>query len=741
MPALPKCTTASEAADALLAQLLAEPLTCVLVKSIGEAGNDDASQRLRDVAFKAGLNMVRGPGAKKAADVLAAFEKILADPPVNSAGGKERAVAGVLALAGELAGPLSEAGGGQLGGLMGMLVPKMNDPSILISEGAAKGVAASIKGSITAGRATIDKELQALLTTSMGVVKAAKTAEEARAGALGVGAVVGGAGIVQLGSLGVMAELEKLIETKAPKDAPHAKEAAVLAFEQLSIFLGTAFEPYGIPLLQKLVALYADKDKKVADAAAKGVKAMLAQLSPLAIKFVLPALYDGMEADQWRTRVECVNALAVLAVRAPTALGPRLPVAIPKLMECLQSSKKEVFDASKEALPILMSTVENSEVLKLKDLLVEAFVNPDTTLACLDELLATTFVNAMDGTALAFIMPLLLRGLKDANYELAKKACVSAGNTCALVKSPSEIAPFIPTFEPILTKLLEHSSPVVREAASTAKTKLLDGAGEFKDPEQRPREISAIIAADKLMSSLPKEVAKFASETSAELLEQELGGQAKIAYLHATPYTLAKWLAPLLRPYAAPSTEALHSLGGEAVAAFRERMSDQQKAILDSADGKDYAVDIQNAILAFAGRVLLKGCDLRFERGHRYGLVGQNGTGKTTLLNRLGAKDITGFPQDLRTWYIRHEVLCDDGITVRQFLKQLAPEDKKNDEFIEGVLKRVEFPEESKDGFVNSLSGGWKMRMSIAISILHDPELLLLDEPTNHLDREAIDWL
>ena len=743
MAPLPKCTTSEEASNALLTQLLAEPTTCVLVKSLGEAGNDDAPQRLRDVAYKAGLAMVRGPGAKKAGEVLAAFEKIIANPPENSKGGKERGVAGILAIAGELGAPLSAAGGGQLGQLMGMLMPKLNDPSVLISEGAAKGVASSIKGSIAAGRATIDKELQALLTTSLGLVKAAKTAEEARSGALGVGAVLGGAGVAQLAPLGVMAELKKIIDAKAPKDAPHCKEAAVLAFEQLSLFLGTDFEPYGIPLLQTLVGLYADKDKKVADAAAKGVKAMLAQLSPLAIKFVLPALYDGMEADQWRTRVECVNALAVLAVRAPTALGPRLPVAIPKLMECLSSSKKEVFEASKEALPILMSCVDNSEVLKLKSLLVEAFVNPDTTLSCLDELLATTFVNAMDGTALAFIMPLLLRGLKAANYELAKKACVSAGNTCALVKSPSEIAPFIPVFEPVLSKLLEHSSPVVREAAGTARTKLLDGAGDFKDPEGRPRELSAIIKADKLIVSagLPSEVAQFAADTAAELLEQELGGQAKISYLHATPYTLAKWLSPVLSPYTAATTEALHSLGGDAVAAFRERMSEQQKAILNSADGKDYAVDIQNAILAFAGRVLLKGCDLRFERGHRYGLVGQNGTGKTTLLNRLGAKDITGFPQDLRTWYIRHEVLCDDGITVRQFLKQLAPEAKKTDAFIEGVLTKVEFPEESKDGFVNSLSGGWKMRMSIAISMLHEPELLLLDEPTNHLDREAIDWL
>ena len=70
--------------------------------------------------------------------------------------------------------------------LMGMLMPKLNDASVLISEGAAKGVAASIKGSIAAGRATIDKELQALLTTSLGLVKAAKTADEARS-ALGCG--------------------------------------------------------------------------------------------------------------------------------------------------------------------------------------------------------------------------------------------------------------------------------------------------------------------------------------------------------------------------------------------------------------------------------------------------------------------------------------------------------------------------------------------------------------------------
>ena len=105
---------------------------------------------------------------------------------------------------------------------------------------------------------------------------------------------------------------------------------------------------------------------------------------------------------------------------------------------------------------------------------------------------------------------------------------------------------------------------------------------------------------------------------SAELLEQQLGGAAKPAYMLAAPRRLAELLATCIAPYGgAPPSDALDALGRAAVDKFREHMSEQARAILESADGKDYAVDVQNAILAFAGRVLLKGCDLRLERGQR----------------------------------------------------------------------------------------------------------------------------
>ena len=741
---LPTYDGPASAAAALLDQVLNSGADgagdTILVRACGEE-----SETLRGPALQAGLRMARFAGDKASA-LLSQLEEILDHLPAN-AQRAERVMAAVLEIMGELGERLNLS---QLTGVLSSrLVPHLGHDSDLVAAGASRGFAACVRGGLAAGLVAQDgPELAELFSASMKSIREAKTPAEGRSGAFGLGAVLGGAGIARLVSLDVIPQLMAIVDGKVPKEAPCCREAAVLGLEQLSLQLGCAFEPYGIPLLRKLVALYADKDKKVADAAAKGVRALLAQLSPLAVKLVLPALYDGMAAVQWRTQVECLTALAVLAEHAPTSVGPRLPEAIPQVMECLASTNANVVKAASSALPLLCSCVDNPETQKLKPLLIEAFIHPETTLDCLDELLCTTFVNAMDGTSLAFIMPLLLRGLGDAKYELVKKAALSSGNVCALVKNPSEIAPYVAAFEPALTKCLDHSSPDVRAAAEIAKQKLLDGTeGLDTDLEKRPKAIAAhlsqqlgVVGGAALAPKLPAEVIAYLADLGAELLEQELGGAVKASLFLNAPKSLASLLAPSLAMYAdaPPSEEALTKMCEGVVAAFKELLSDASKSILASADGVDYAVDVQNAILAFAGRVLLKGCDLRFQRGHRYGLIGQNGVGKTTLLNRMAAKDITGFPQDVRTWYIRHEVVCEDGITVSEFMKQQSSAD---DAKVKKTLDDVGFPPLLQAAKVQELSGGWKMKLSIAISIVQQPELLLLDEPTNHLDRNAVDWL
>jgi elongation factor 3 len=162
-------------------------------------------------------------------------------------------------------------------------------------------------------------------------------------------------------------------------------------------------------------------------------------------------------------------------------------------------------------------------------------------------------------------------------------------------------------------------------------------------------------------------------------------------------------------------------------------------ALLDD-EQKDYIVDLQGIILAFAGRVLLQRTNFSLERGKTYGIVGQNGTGKTTLLNRVAAKDIAGFPPDVSVYYIQHEILSEKEETIVDFMVQMVPEGVSR-ETVVNTLKEVGFDDVKMAATIQSLSGGWRMKLAIARAMLWDAEVLLLDEPTNHLDTAAVAWL
>ena len=77
-------------------------------------------------------------------------------------------------------------------------------------------------------------------------------------------------------------------------------------------------------------------------------------------------------------------------------------------------------------------------------------------------------------------------------------------------------------------------------------------------------------------------------------------------------------------------------------------------------------VKCDNIILAYAGKSLLRSSSLRLVRGRRYGIVGQNGVGKTTLLTRIDAGDIANFPTDIKVVFVRHEILANDDQNVLQ---------------------------------------------------------------------------
>jgi ATP-binding cassette subfamily F protein 3 len=200
-------------------------------------------------------------------------------------------------------------------------------------------------------------------------------------------------------------------------------------------------------------------------------------------------------------------------------------------------------------------------------------------------------------------------------------------------------------------------------------------------------------------------------------------------------------------------------------------------------------IQLSSAGKHFGSKVLFEGLDWLLTPGERVGLVGANGTGKSTLLkvlagiesldegSRSAAKGIT-------TGYLPQDGLSLSGRTVLQeclsvfrdlldmekemetLHHQMAELDPESDAYhrvteryhrieteFQGrdgysleaqahtVLNGLGFSREDRDRATEEFSGGWQMRIALAKLLLIKPNLLLLDEPTNHLDLEARNWL
>jgi len=199
---------------------------------------------------------------------------------------------------------------------------------------------------------------------------------------------------------------------------------------------------------------------------------------------------------------------------------------------------------------------------------------------------------------------------------------------------------------------------------------------------------------------------------------------------------------------------------------------------------------LRDITLSFADRKIFEKINWTITDRGRVGLVGDNGTGKTTLLRAiLGIVDLDGgtieipdrkrvsigyLPQDLVELdpvplmdYLRHK---SGRAGLEEKLKrceEALSESAADDPFHERLLKDYEtavarfnakdgyaFAAQAKQvlagfGFRESdftkncadFSGGWKMRIMLAVILLSKPDIMLLDEPTNHLDTESLEWL
>jgi ATPase subunit of ABC transporter with duplicated ATPase domains len=152
-------------------------------------------------------------------------------------------------------------------------------------------------------------------------------------------------------------------------------------------------------------------------------------------------------------------------------------------------------------------------------------------------------------------------------------------------------------------------------------------------------------------------------------------------------------------------------------------------------------VKLEGVSLSLNGKTLFNDVNFVIQTGDKIGVVGDNGSGKTSLLRSI-AKDLNEHDghitqsRGLRCQYVEQgfpEQWIE--LSASEVLENYLPDPIDDRWKIEYTLELCGFPKDYRSLPCNQLSGGWKKIVMIAKAVLLEPDLLLLDEPTNHLDQ------
>ena len=559
-----------------------------------------------------------------------------------------------------------------------------------------------------------DAALKTCLASADPAARAAAAADVAKA-------VAAPKGVLALKAGGVLDTLKAALDNATD---PVARESALAVVSALA-GAGAAAEPYVVSTLAAVLERCADKVVSVRAAADAAVRAVAAALSPDATKFVLPILFNAMgSAKQWQTKEGALAFMTSLVERAPLQVCACLTDVVPKVSECMWDTRPQVIKTATATMTAVCSVVGNRDLEAFLPIIVSCIAKPTEVPDCIHKLSATVFVQEVETPALAIMVPLLERGLRERQTAIKRKTALIIDNMCKLVEDPTAAAPFLPKLLPGLERLAaEVADPECRSVCSKAQATLLQAAGG-KDAAEAKR-VDEKVVLQVLIESLTGKCDIDDFTTTA----LEYVASLCTFLSDRKTFNIDTWKGKVVVPYLssfAPA-DALDAAAQALLARCIEDTRVEKVAAVDDDEGEDLCNC--EFSLAYGGKILLNNATLWLKRGRRYGLCGPNGAGKSTLMKAIANGQLEGFPppEVLKTVYVEHDIqgeLADLSVIEYVFADPKLSNEPREE--VVRVLSSVGFTDSMQQAGVTSLSGGWKMKLALARAMLTRADIFLL---------------
>jgi elongation factor 3 len=303
----------------------------------------------------------------------------------------------------------------------------------------------------------------------------------------------------------------------------------------------------------------------------------------------------------------------------------------------MTDTKREVSEAAKAAMTAACDVIGNRDIEHMTSHIIRSFTHPDEVPEIMHALAGVTFVQSVQSPALAMVVPLLMKGLRSRITATRRQSAVIIDNMSKLVDDPIDAAPFLPLLMPALERAADAmSDPEARKVAESAAAQLnrLSALCEAAKAGNKTANKDLVLAAIK---------AKVPSATP----EQELA-LSHVSGLCCSLMGLRKFSA---EDWSEISRYLAGVIGDSAAAQsvvdlLRPECKEMVKIVVVADDDDDDAEELCNCqfTLAYGTKILLHNTTMRLKRGHKYGLLGGNDSGKTTLMRSIANGSVEGFP-------------------------------------------------------------------------------------------------